>query len=663
MRRWLLLELLSILLPVAALGQTVQPVAMPEFVKAAVERAESAPRAATIPASSFAERNEVGGARLSPDGRLIAMRISVEGNANLAIFDAATRRPLSRMEVPEKLDLKWFQWAGSGKVLMSVTGTGRLVGVDVRYSKLYVMDVEQGSLLYIGHPYQLPDGDDVVHVADDGSFLLLSIMPSAWDWPLVYRFSLNEKGRGEAVQTQKRGVTRWYADETGVVRAGVAWIDDGWRVHYRSGPDADFIRVDKLVEPSEDSWRWDFSQVRAGSDIGYVVGKQDNGRYALMRFNYATQEVVETVYANPDWDVEEAWFNSSGQPIAALYNSERENIVWLDPELAKTHTALSGVLQESELRIISRDRAGQRMLVWAGGPGDPGALYVFTPAEGRLDLFQQVRPNLDFTQLVEPVPIRYSARDGTMIEGYLTLPRGRKAKGLPLIILPHGGPYGIRDTLTYNDEVQFLANRGYAVLQPNYRGSGGYGEAFEKLGDGEIGRGMQDDIDDAMDWAVGLGIADPARVCVVGSSYGGYAAMWAVLRNPERYRCAASFAGVSDWQAILRYDRGFFTRKFFNEWRDRVEGEEDSDEGVDLADYSPVKNGKALTRPLLLAHGKEDARVPFSQFTAMRGAAKDTGLVETLVFKDEGHNFDKKESEQQWYDTLGTFLAKHNPAD
>ena len=281
---------------------------------------------------------------------------------------------------------------------------------------------------------------------------------------------------------------------------------------------------------------------------------------------------------------------------------------------------------------------------------------------GELSEFARLRPEIDPTMLAPVRPVEYTARDGTKIHAYLTLPRGREAKGLPLVVLPHGGPYEVRDTLSYDDEVQLLANRGYAVLQPNFRGSGGYGESFSDLGKGEIGRRMQDDLDDAVDWAAKEGLADPARVCLVGASYGGYAALWGAIRNPDRYRCAASFAGVTEWDKQLAYDADFFSAKGRREWRERVRG---ADRKFDLDSVSPARQAAQLRRPVLLVHGKKDTNVPFSQFEAMRNAINRAHVenAEFIVLADSGHGFDTVADEQAWYDALLAFLAKHNPAD
>jgi dipeptidyl aminopeptidase/acylaminoacyl peptidase len=237
---------------------------------------------------------------------------------------------------------------------------------------------------------------------------------------------------------------------------------------------------------------------------------------------------------------------------------------------------------------------------------------------------------------------------------------GREPKALPLIILPHGGPYGIRDVLEYNPEVQLLANRGYAVLQPNFRGSGGYGEDFERKGNGQMGRQMQDDLDDGMDWLVKSGTVDPQRVCMVGASYGGYAALWGATRNPERYRCAASLAGVTDLRQQLNYSDDFFmTSKNRRQWRERVQGPK----GFDLESVSPLQQTSKLKVPILITHGTQDRTVPFKQAKSyVDKLAKEKKTFEFYEYKNEGHGLRSAANRADWFERLEEFLEKHNPS-
>lgn len=322
---------------------------------------------------------------------------------------------------------------------------------------------------------------------------------------------------------------------------------------------------------------------------------------------------------------------------------------------------LGQALPQSRVTILDITDDRSRMLVLQSGPADPGALYVFTPADRNLALFAEYRPEVPAALLVEPTSIRYEARDGTSIQAYLTLPRGRDAKDLPLIVHPHGGPYGVRDTDRYNDMVQLLANRGYAVIQPNFRGSGGFGEAFELLGNGQIGRAMQDDLDDAVAHLVSEGLVDLQRVCILGSSYGGFAALWGAIRNPEIYRCAVSFAGVTHFERQLNYDSDYFFGRNRGRWWDRVDGDQTN---FDLDDVSPAVQVRRLTRPVLLVHGEEDNVVPYDQYELMVDRADDADIeIETLSFEEAAHGFTRPEDEQAYYDAVVDFLERHNPAD
>lgn len=326
--------------------------------------------------------------------------------------------------------------------------------------------------------------------------------------------------------------------------------------------------------------------------------------------------------------------------------------------MKKIQARLDRAMPNSVNVTIDWSEDKKRALVWSGSASDPGAYFLLDRSTAVMNLVAEPYPGMD-PDLLAPVKlVRYQARDGLSLPAYLTLPKAREPKGLPLIVLPHGGPF-IRDQWEYDPLVQLLANRGYAVLQPQFRGSTGFGKEFVTRGYGEWGQKMQDDLDDGVDWLAKSGQIDPRRVCIVGSSYGGYAAMWGAIRNPERYRCAASFAGVSDVSAMLRYDRQLFSAtRYFRLWRNRIGGEGKTD----LRAVSPLNFADKLKIPILIGHGEKDARVPVKQSRLMVDAlTRAGGQVTSVFYKDGGHGFDSTADYQDWLSRLEQFLDKHNP--
>jgi dipeptidyl aminopeptidase/acylaminoacyl peptidase len=653
------LALVAGLMLASSIGAAAQDAAqVPEAAAAARTPINLPPPQIAI--KDFAGRSAFWDGKLSPDGSKFSYLRRKDGNTQFIIAEVSTRKLVHAFGTDPSDQFEWYNWVSDDKLLFSVSTAGTFMGEDVRYTRLILVDVTTGVMSPLFGRTNVVEGDNVIHYAEDGSYILVSIQKTIYDYPSVMRHELVPDGKVTTVQQPRDGVWNWTADNNGVVRMGAGWLDGRLKVYYRSDATGELKLVARVKEGEKTSDKyWDAVQILGGSDEGYVLSEGETGRVGLRRYNFATREMLETIYEHPEWDIDSVGLKD-GQPYAAYYTADRDEVHYFDPAVRKQHAALRKALGDVEVWVPSRAKDGSRMLVYAGNEADPGVLYMYEPAGKILKEIAQYRPTLDFQALASPKPMQYTARDGAVIRGYLTLPRGREGKGLPLIIMPHGGPYGIRDKLTYNDEVQLLANRGYAVLQPNFRGSGGYGEAFFELGTGQIGRKMQDDLDDAMDWAVKEGIADPARVCVVGGSYGGYAAMWAVLRNPERYRCAASWAGVTDLEKQLRYDSQSFSRGGYKRWRDRVRGQ-----GVaEVKTVSPMGHAAKLNRPLLLAHGTKDIVVPFSQYNMFEKATREAPMrPQTLVIKDEGHSFSTSENEQQWYEALTGFLAKHNPPD
>ena len=619
---------------------------------------------ATMPIAALTKGSGISDLKLSPDGTLLAVRAMSKDGLSVAILDAATREVKHRIVLPKKSELDWIRWAGSSKLLVSMSAETVFFGEDARISRLFHYDLTTRALPFIGKPEMGLEGDDVLYVDPDGAYVLLAMQRTIYDYPSVWRFDLTQtpvKGAKE-IQRATEGIWEWFADDSGAVRMGMAFRKGGKvRVLYRTAPGQPLREIAKLSEDNVDDRIWDVVRITSGTDEGLVRENGPHGRVAIRKFNYATRAVGDVVFAVPGWDVEDAIVDDKGQLVAAFHTDDQQRVTWFEPKMKALYARLSRALPGRQVWVTSRAKDDSRMLVWGGNEGDPGQTFLYDATQRRMDPILLDLPDLDVSQTTKPRPISYVTRDKQTIYGYLTVPRGRAAKGLPLIVMPHGGPYGVRDTLEFDSLVQLLTNRGYAVIQPNYRGSGGYGEAHYRLGTGQIGRTMQDDLDDAMDWAVSEGIADPKRVCMLGSSYGGYAALWAAIRNPERYRCAVSFAGVTDWKRLLKYDSRYLSRNVNKLWRGEVLGAEGS---ADLDQVSPLLQIGKLSRPVLLAHGDEDSRVPLKQFTALRDAATKAGKpVEAMVFAGEGHGFEKDENRAQWYAAIEAFLAKHNPAD
>lgn len=597
--------------------------------------------------------------KLSPDGKRILYREQADGKTYVAFRPVDTTKKVA-FEVPEKAELDWIRWAGNDRILIAVGLNTIYFGEEARATLLLLHDIATKQTRVIRRKTQGLEGDDVLFVDPDGEYLLLSIQKTIYDYPSVFRVTLADGKMTEIVKARPP-VWEWYADEAGIVRIGVGWEDRKSKYYYRRAAEERFALIGAVRPDEENDWI-NVARVVRGSDDGYILSDKKTGRQALYKFNYRTREVGDLVYGNDRYDIDSYWLNDDGSALEGVsYTDDRDRVHWFD-EAKKTQQAqIDRAIPRQQAWVTSRSRDGQHMLILGTAPDDPGVYYLLDRATRQMAILGSLQVSMPPEQLAATKAVSYTARDGMEIPAYLTLPKGRDPKKLPLIIYPHGGPYGIRDKLEYDAQVQLLANRGYAVLQPNYRGSGGYGTHFGDAGRGQIGLKMQDDLDDGMDWLAGEGIIDKSRVCVVGASYGGYAALWAATRNPERYRCAASFAGVADWTSMLKYDRRFLSKKGRASWEARVTG----DAALDLTSVSPMAQAARLTRPVLIAHGEDDSNVPISQSKKYVEALKKAGHAhyEYKAYDDEGHGLVNPLNQKDWFDRLDAFLARYNPAD
>ena len=625
------------------------------FVPVCAEAAP-APSPAKIPVADFAALPILKKPVLSPDGRRIAARHLEDGKTSIIILNADHPETALRSFPIDKMEAFSLTWAGNSRLLLTVMGKEKVYGTEIPYLRLVSIDTGTGAVQLLDRKSVGIYAGDVLYADPTGSWALVASQDDIFSYPSVKRIDL-ATGNATLVEKAREGVWDWYADDNGIVRAGVAYSGRRWTVWYRDKPDEKLRALKGKFDKNDDSA---VDKFIFRGDESWILTNERTGRFSLYKYDTKAAAIGQPIFEHPEVDVDDILYDpATGKIRAIVYEDERQRVHWFDPEIKALQNKIDAALPQWVNLPTDWSSDNKRVLVWSYSGSDPGRYFLLDRATNRMSPVMDPYPRIDPAALAEMKPVSYVARDGLKLYAYLTLPRGREAKGLPLILLPHGGPFE-RDHWGYDVMVQFLANRGYAVLQPEFRGSTGYGKQFVERGYGEWGRKMQDDLDDGVDWLSRTGQIDPKRVCIVGGSYGGYAAMWGAIRNPDRYRCAASIAGVSDLPALLQHDKQLFSAtRYYREWRTQVAGVGK----VDLKTVSPIAFAAQLKAPLLIGHGEQDARVPPKQSHAMVAALTKAGAPVTSVFyKDSGHGFDNAADLEDWLKRLEQFLAKYNPA-
>lgn len=569
-----------------------------------------AARPIKISTSEFAALPTLRKPVLSPDGHRIVARQIIGTSTKIIILDADKPDAVAKAIPAGQTKIAGLRWAGNERLLLTVQASERIYGEDVPYLRLIAIDTSTGASRAVDTKSRGLYAGDVLYTDPTGAWALVASQDDPFVLPSVKRVDL-ATGKAALVEKARAGVWDWYADNDGVVRAGVAYEGRRWTVWYRDKAGEPLKKIRGKFAKDDDSA---VDRVIFGpGNNGWILTNERTGRFGLYRYDFDSGAIGEAVFEHAEVDVDDVTYEpATGKIIGVSYQDDRPRTKWFDPERQALQLKLDRALPEATNIVVDMSVDEKRYLVWSGGASDPGVFFLLDRTTSKMHPVMQPYSILP-DHLASVRAVRYKARDGLDLPAYLTLPRGREAKNLPLILFPHGGPFA-RDDWTFDPLVQFFANRGYAVLQPEFRGSTGYGKAFVTKGYGEFGKKMQDDLDDGVDWLVKSGQVDPKRVCIVGASYGGYAAMWGAIRNPEKYRCAASWAGVSDLDAMLRYDRKLFSAtRYFREWRAKV-----ADDGKsDLAAVSPIKFADKLKVPLLIGHGEDDDTVPVKQSRLM----------------------------------------------
>lgn len=635
--------------------------------------AQPAPQAAPAIAA-FARIPAVTSVSLSPDGRYLAYISGVEGRQVVVTVDRQQAQP---KPVPvlanhdsERYTVRWCSWANDTRLLCGIraqtlllTGggqraPGRSTGGGYEISRLVALNADGSDMKVLMQQSRVADAQFLDRVLDwtpdEPKSVLMQADDNGDGYPSVFELDVYT-GKLAPREPSRMPILSFVSDGRGAVRLGYGLQGTTLSYFARLQGDTEWRQLARF-EATSSSAAFRPIAVVPGSNRAYATGDFE-GRSALWEIDLADREPPKVVARHPRVDVEDPMFTADGQLRGVRYEAEKPKAAYLDPTLENLVKQLARLRPDvfagsfTDVADVSRD---DKVFVVRVGSDVDTAYYVVDTRkpEWSLVMIGRQYPELPVAQLARMQPIDYPAADGTRIPGYLTLPPGSDGKNLPLVLMPHGGPIA-RDSWGFDFLAQFLASRGYAVLQMNFRGSSGYGEAWLGAAHQDWGGLTYSDIRDGARWAIAQGIADPARVGIVGWSFGGYAALLGATRDSDLFRCAASIAGVSDLNELSQENQRFLNG--------RIARLQIGTDRAKLRDDSPRRHAEQVRIPLLIVHGSDDVTVEVEQSRLMaaalgRAGGKDYQLLE---IRGGGHQLWRQDERMQLLGALETFLASH----
>jgi dipeptidyl aminopeptidase/acylaminoacyl peptidase len=609
-----------------------------------------APARADLPplvdVKDFFKNPQSAGYQLSPHGEYLAYLAPWNNRLNVWVKKIAGGEPV-RITNDQERDIRSFTWTTDDRIVYGQDTAG-----DENF-KLFSIKRDGTGIISLT-PWDKVKADVVDVPRKDPRHILIQHNhrnPEVFD---VFRVDV-ETGKSTLLIKNPGDVSGYVTDHDGVIR--IETVTDGVnaKILYRPDEKSPFktvISTNFREQVSPELFTFDNKHLIATSNIG-------RDKQALVELDPATGKEVKVIYENPEVDVDGAISSEARKKLTgAVYETDKQHYVFFDATREALQKDLEAKLPGVNVAVAGTDLDEKVWLVKTWGDRTRGDYYLYDGKTRQLDHLASVTPWLDAKQMAEMTPVTYQSRDGLTIHGYLTLPSGVEAKSLPLIVNPHGGPW-VRDSWGFDPEVQFLANRGYAVLQINYRGSTGYGRKFWEAGFGEWGKSMQDDLTDGANEMVKRGIADPKRLAIYGGSYGGYATLAGVTFTPDLYAAAVDYVGVANLLTFMNtlppyWEQG---RKMLYEM---VGNPEDPAQKAKLEAQSPINSADKIKTPLLVAQGLHDPRVNKNESDQMVKALRARGIDVPYMVKDnEGHGFHNEENRFDFYRAMEQFFGEH----
>jgi dipeptidyl aminopeptidase/acylaminoacyl peptidase len=611
-----------------------------------------------IPLENFAKLEAISDASISPDGHLLTAVASSRQSRFALVMDRSSGfKPIGRLDSDknDEFDIDWCGWVSNKRILCSYSKTevatggygypiSRLVAADAdaSHAKMLIARTEYGTITNQTNVIDWNAGPEETVLVQARKSYEYGVYPSV--------YALNTRtGEMHLNTTAKAPIQQFISDGNGQVRLGFG-VDKSNFVYMGRLDSKHEWKILSKFEPFAKSRQVTPFAMLQGTNILYAGGDQD-GRTAIWKFDLEEKEEPTLVFSHPVVDIPTALYARNRRLIGFKYHTEEPHAYYTDPVFREASANLNRSLPNTFNEFIDMTQDEKTFLIRSYSDVEAGRWWIYDAEKSTLQSIGRERPDLPAEKMAPMRWIHYKAADGTTIPGYLTVPLGKKPEHLPLIVMPHGGPIS-RDTLEFDFLVQFLANRGYAVLQMNFRGSDGYG--FQWLHDAHQDWGglTYSDITDAARWAIAQGIADPDKVCIVGWSFGGYSALLGAVRNSDIYHCAASIAGISDLNQ-LEFEAGALAEN-------KIGREYIGTDWEKLKRDSPRRHADEIKIPVLLIHGNHDYTVLPRQSREMADVLKSAGKPHRYVeIKGANHQIWRESERIILLQSLESFLAEN----
>ncbi|NOS85391.1 MAG: S9 family peptidase [Ignavibacteria bacterium] len=597
-----------------------------------------------IPLKDFFKNPEKTSYLISPSGKFISFLAPHNERLNIFVQEIGSQDTKRITEVTER-DIHAYFWGNNNTIIYLRDNAG---DENFHFYSVNINNAENKDLT----PFEGVRANLVDELEDFDSEILIEMNkrnPEVFD---VYRMNF-ETGEMNLAAENPGNISGWVTDHNGRIRAAIT--TDGVNTslmfrEYEKDPWKTVITTNFKESLMPVFFTFDNEHLYATSNIG-------RDKSAIIKYDIKNARELEVIFEHPDVDVSSLSYSKKRKVLTAVsfYTWKRER-VFLDEETKKIFKRLETELGNNELFITDKDDNEEIFIVRTYSDRSLGANYIYDKTTDKLTKISDVSPWINENEMAEMKPITYKSRDGITINGYLSLPLGKEHKNLPVVINPHGGPWA-RDQWGFNPEIQFLVNRGYAVLQMNFRGSVGYGRKFWECSFRQWGRTMQDDITDGVNWLIEQGIADQERIAIYGGSYGGYAVLAGLVYTPELYAAGVDYVGVSNLFTFMNSIPAYW--KPYLEMLYEMVGHPEKDKQL-LEESSPVFHVDKIKAPLFIAQGKMDPRVNINESDQMVEALKKRGIEVPYMVKDnEGHGFQNQENRFDFYREMELFLGKH----